>query len=68
MPLSVINIPRRSKMDIFFFGGSGGLERVFWTSWKGGVIFFSSWFTFPLYGQVLLVISDAGGIWRFGPK
>ena len=55
-------------MDIFVFGGSGGLSRFFWTTWNGGVIFSSSGFTLPVYGRGLLWISDAGGTWRYGPK
>ena len=48
MPLKTNNNPIRSNMEIFFFGGFGGLSRFFWTSWKGGAIFSSSWFTLPV--------------------
>jgi len=55
-------------MDIFFFGGCGGLSLFFCSIAKSQLIFFSSWFTLPLYGPVLLLISDAGWTWRYGPK
>jgi hypothetical protein len=68
MPLRTINNPRMSKMDNFFFGGSGGLSGFFWTLSGGGGIFASSWFTLSVYGRGVFLMLGAGGIWGYGLK